>query len=383
MKIDADWLTSNATQRVFRLLSDAGHCAFAVGGCVRNALLDEPVRDIDLSTDARPETVMALAEAAGLHAVPTGIEHGTVTVVVEDEPYEITTFRRDVETDGRRAVVAFSNRMEDDAQRRDFTMNALYADANGAVHDPVGGLADLQARRIRFIEDADRRIQEDYLRSLRYFRFNAWYGKPENGHDPEALDAIARNLDGLERLSRERVGSEIKRLLEAPDPTAAVAIMRTTGVLARVLPGADDIALGPLVALEDGLRADPIRRLAVLGGSNVAAQLRLSRKEASDLERLHNSIGQSPAVLGYRLGAVQGRDAYLMSIALIGTGSVRPEDFAKIDQAAQFVFPVVAADLMPRLQGPDLGAALKTLEQDWIDSGFAMGKDQLIASLQG
>ena len=383
MKIDADWLTSDSTQTAFALLRDAGHRVFAVGGCVRNALLDEPVRDIDLSTDARPDRVMELAKAAGLRAVPTGIEHGTVTVVVDDEPYEITTFRRDVETDGRRAVVAFSDRLEDDALRRDFTMNALYVDISGVVHDPVGGLVDLQERRIRFIEDADRRIQEDYLRSLRYFRFDAWYGDPQGGHDPDALDAIARNLDGLERLSRERIGSEVKRLLEAPDPTAAFAIMRTTGVLARILPGADDRALGPLIALEDGLHAEPIRRLAVLGGENVADRLRLSRKETADLERLHSALGQPPAVLGYRLGAKQGRDAFLVNTAVTEAGPVSPDALAEIEAGSRHVFPVAAADLMPALQGAELGAALKQSEQDWIDSGFALGKDQLIARLRG
>ena len=239
-KINADWLSSKVTQRVFSLLGDAGYAVYAVGGCVRNTLLDAPVHDIDLSTSARPEVVMKLAETAGLRAVPTGIEHGTVTVISGGEPYEITTFRRDVETDGRRAVVTFSDSIEEDALRRDFTMNALYADAAGVVHDPVVGLPDLEARRVRFIEDADQRIREDYLRSLRYFRFCAWYGDPTDGFDADALDAIARNLDGLATLSRERVGSEVLKLLAAPDPAPAIAIMRATGVLGQVLPGADD-----------------------------------------------------------------------------------------------------------------------------------------------
>lgn len=383
MKIDADWLTMAATQRVFSLLGDAGHQAYAVGGCVRNALLGEPVRDIDLSTSALPDTVMALAETAGLRAAPTGIEHGTVTVVVENEPYEITTFRRDVETDGRRAVVAFSDKVEDDALRRDFTMNALYADADGEVHDPVGGLVDLQARRIRFIEDADRRIQEDYLRSLRYFRFMAWYGDPGAGHDPEALNAIARNLDGLESLSKERVGSEVKRLLEAPDPAPAVAAMRATGVLQRILPGADDTALGPLIALEDSLAANPIRRLAVLGGEDVAEQLRLSRKDAALLASIRENVGRSANVLGYRLGAETGRDVWLVGAALMGTGPIMRDDLAMIEAAAAQAFPVSAADLMPTLEGLALGQTLKTLEQDWIESGFALSKDQLLSRLEG
>ena len=238
VNIDADWLRSQATQKVFALLGDAGHQVFAVGGCVRNSLLNERVRDIDLATDARPERVLGLAKSAGFQAIPTGISHGTVTVLSDGVAFEITTFRRGVETDGRRAVVAFSDRIEDDARRRDFTMNALYADAEGRVHDPLGGLPDLEARRVRFIEDPVQRIREDYLRSLRYFRFHAWYGSAEEGFDPEALDAIARNLDGLAALSRERVGAEVKRMLDASDPAMALAGMRNTGVLAAILPGA-------------------------------------------------------------------------------------------------------------------------------------------------
>lgn len=383
MKIEANWLTSAATQRVFSLLGDAGHQAFAVGGCVRNALLDQPVRDIDISTSALPDAVMALADEAGLRAAPTGIEHGTVTVVVENEPYEITTFRRDVETDGRRAVVAFSDRLEDDALRRDFTMNALYADAAGEIFDPVGGLADLQMRRIRFIEDADRRIQEDYLRSLRFFRFAAWYGDPSAGQDSDALDAIARNLDGLETLSRERVGSEVKRLLEAPDPVPAVAAMRATGVLRRILPSADDTALGPLVSFEAGLAADPIRRLAVLGGEDVSDRLRLSRKDAARLREINGGIGMPPHALGYRLGAEAGLDAWLVGVALMGTGPVKNTDLNAIEAASEQVFPVSASDLMPALEGAALGVALKKLEQNWIDSVFTLSKDQLLSRLEG
>ena len=383
MKIEADWLTSPATQRVFKLLGTAGHQAFAVGGSVRNALLVEPVRDIDISTDAPPEKVMELAKSAKLRAIPTGIEHGTVTIVVDDTPFEITTFRRDVETDGRRAVVAFSDQMEDDALRRDFTMNALYADASGVVHDPVGGIQDLKARRIRFIEDADRRIQEDYLRSLRYFRFFAWYGDPSSGHDPDTLDAIARNLDGLERLSRERVGSEIKRLLEATDPAPAVASMRSTGVLNCILPGADDTALGPLIALENGLAVNPIRRLAALGGNALKDRLKLSRKDATELETLRSSIGRTPQDLGYRLGAEVGRDAFLLSAALLKAGPINLDDLSKIEAAAAQKFPVAAADLMPALKGAELGTALKKLEQNWINSDFKLSAEQLIAGLKG
>ncbi|CAN0587043.1 unnamed protein product, partial [Ectocarpus sp. 12 AP-2014] len=194
-----------------------------------------------------------LARVAGLKPVPTGIDHGTVTVVADHDPFEITTFRRDVETDGRRAVVAFADTLDEDAKRRDFTMNALYARIDGTVIDPLGGLPDLRARRVRFIGDATDRIREDYLRSLRFFRFHAWYGNPDNGMDSDALAAIASHLDGLESLSRERVGAEMVKLLAARDPAPAVAAMRATGVLGRLLPGADDRALAPLIHLEDVL----------------------------------------------------------------------------------------------------------------------------------
>ena len=196
MKVTGDWLTRPESQDVCAMLTDAGHSAYFVGGCVRNALLGAPVSDIDISTDARPDRVVALAREVGFHPVPTGIDHGTITVVANHIPHEITTFRKDVETDGRRAVVAFADTLDEDAHRRDFTMNALYADATGRVTDPVGGLDDLADRYVRFIDDAAQRIREDYLRTLRFFRFNAWYGDVSGGYDADALDAIASNLDG-------------------------------------------------------------------------------------------------------------------------------------------------------------------------------------------
>ena len=232
-RLEADWLVSSATKRVFALLQDAGHSVYAVGGCVRNTLLGVPVKDIDLATDALPDDVMTLARSKGLQAIGTGIEHGTVTILSDGIPYEVTTFRRDIETDGRRAVVAFSKRIEDDAKRRDFTMNALYVDAEGVLHDPLRGLPDLKARRIRFIENPVDRIREDYLRSLRYFRFHAWYGDPGEGFDPDALNAIARNIEGLHSLSKERIGSELKILLEARDPSRGIRRYAVHGCTGR------------------------------------------------------------------------------------------------------------------------------------------------------
>ncbi|MCE8544351.1 CCA tRNA nucleotidyltransferase [Ruegeria pomeroyi] len=379
-RINEAWLTHPATQKVCRTLTDGGAQALFVGGCVRNALLGAPVSDIDITTDARPERVMELAAAAGIKAVPTGIAHGTVTLVAGGIPHEVTTFRRDVETDGRRAVVAFSDSIHEDAARRDFTMNALYARPDGTVLDPLDGLPDLQARRVRFIGDATDRIREDYLRSLRYFRFHAWYGDADAGFDAEALAAIAGNLDGLTRLSRERVGAEMLKLLAAPDPAPSVAAMRAAGVLAQLLPGADDRALAPLVHLEDGLSADPIRRLAALGDGETLASLRLSKAQMAALDTLrHAALGTAGAgELGHDLGVEAARDALLLRAALLDQ-PLDPHAPAAIARGAAAVFPVTARDLMPAFSGPALGARLATLKAHWIASDFTLSRTALLA----
>ncbi|MEC3860683.1 CCA tRNA nucleotidyltransferase [Mesobacterium sp. TK19101] len=381
MKVTGDWLTRPQTQTVMALLESAGHLALLVGGCVRNALLGAPVDDIDISTDARPEQVIALARAAGLKPVPTGIDHGTITVVADGIPHEITTFRADIETDGRRAVVRFADDVSEDALRRDFTMNALYADRRGTIVDPLGGLPDLIARRVRFIQNADTRIREDYLRILRFFRFTAWYGNPDLGFDPDALDAIARNLDGLATLSRERVGAELKKLLRAPDPAPAAATMAQTGVLPALIPGADARALAPLVHLEQGLGAPPgaLRRLAAIGAFDGAA-LRLSKAEQRQLSTLQDLIGsvESPEELGYRHGPDTARDVVLLRAAMLG-GDLPPRALARIATGAQATCPVTARDLQPGLQGAALGQRLKHLEALWIASNFTLGRDDLLA----
>lgn len=379
-QITAGWITNADTQRVCHMLTDAGFDCYFVGGCVRNTLIDAPVNDIDISTNALPDRVMELAKSAGLNAVPTGIDHGTVTVISTGTPFEITTYRRDIETDGRRAVVAFADTIEEDARRRDFTMNALYADQNGLISDPLNGLVDLMARRVSFIEDADRRIKEDYLRILRFFRFHAWYGEASAGLDSDGLSAIASNLGGLETISKERIGSEILKLLTAPNPAPSIASMAASGVLNTILPGADAKYLPVLVHLEDGAKPDPIRRLATLGGTDVEILLRLSKAQARRLKALKDDIGstRSPAELGYRLGTGVAFDVGLLRAAFFET-PIDPEvrEQAKVGAGAEF--PVVAADLMPEYQGVELGKALSELEAKWINSGFALTKDELLA----
>ena len=377
MKIIGDWLTYPETQALCLALETSGHRALFVGGCVRNALLGVPVGDTDLATDALPKTVSNIAENAGFKVIPTGIDHGTVTVVAGGRPHEVTTFRRDVETDGRRAVVAFSSDIAEDAARRDFTMNALYADRHGTVIDPLGGLPDLRARRVRFVGDAETRIREDYLRILRFFRFHAAHGDPDQGLDSDALAACAALSAGLETISKERIGAEMRKLLAAADPTPALSAMAQTGILARILPGADPRAVGPLVHLDP--RADWLCRLAALGGADPVQHLRLSKAEARDLTDLRDAVGsgETAAALGWRLGRQRGWDAILLRAALMEQPLAQAAK-DEIARGAAARFPVSAADLMPTLQDRALGTRLKQLERRWLASDLTLGRDDLL-----
>ncbi|MEM8591756.1 MAG: CCA tRNA nucleotidyltransferase [Pseudomonadota bacterium] len=377
MRLAAPWLESESAQAVARMLEEAGHQAWFVGGCVRNSMLGAPVSDLDISTDARPERVIALAEAAGFRAVPTGIDHGTITVVHDHTPFEITTFRKDVETDGRRAVVAFADTLEEDAQRRDFTMNALYSDLRGEISDPVGGLPDLEARHFRFIGDPHERIREDYLRILRFFRFFAWYG---SDLDPDGLAACAELADGIPRLSAERVTSEMVKLLSAPEPARAAAAMEHAGVLAHALPGASTKALGPFVHLDPSGEIDPMARLAALGGE--VGSLRLSRAQARNFETLRAAMEgtASAGELGYRLGEKPALRALALRASVLEQPLMKAETNAA-KNGARAAFPLQAADLPAPLKGKEVGDALKRLEESWIASGFELTKAELLAEL--
>ena len=380
MMVSGDWLTRPATQALCAALQAGGHRVFFVGGCVRNALLGEMVGDLDLATDALPEKVVRLVEAAGFKAIPTGIDHGTVTVLAGSLPHEITTFRRDVQTDGRHAVVAYSTDVAQDAARRDFTMNALYADPSGAVIDPLGGLPDLRARRLRFVGEPAQRIREDYLRILRFFRFSATYGDPALGMDAEGLAACAELADGIDGLSRERIGAEMRKLLSARDPAPALASMAASGVLRHVLSGADPRYVAPLVHLEAGAPPHWQRRLVVLGGQDWDNALRLSRSEQGLMARLRDQVGNalSPAALGWRLGPEAGADAVLARAAVLE--SPLPDDWkTDVARGAASRFPVTAADLMPALAGPALGAKLAELESRWLASDLRLSRDDLLA----
>ncbi len=379
--LDVPWLRSAETRTLLAALDGEG---YFVGGCVRNALLGLSGTDIDIATPLLPQEVTDRLVRAGLKAVPTGIEHGTVTAVVAGRPFEVTTFRADVETDGRRAVVRFSTDMAEDAGRRDFTMNALYADAEGRVIDPLGGLPDLEARRVRFIGAAEARIREDYLRILRFFRFSAWYGA---GLDGPGLAACAALRGGIAGLARERIGTEMRKLLAAPDPVAAVGAMETAGVLCACLPGASAAPLGRLVAGEraSGAAPDWLRRLVAIGGDTPGSALRLSRAEA----RAHVTLaalvaaGEPPALAAEAAGPDLARSAALIRAAAEGT--LPPPDLdAALARGAQAVFPLAAEDLLAAgmRPGPGLGRALATARAAWRASDFALDKDALLEVAQ-
>jgi len=381
MRLEAEWLHAAHLRAVVEAL---GGEVYFVGGCVRNTLLGEPVADTDITTPLAPPEVVRRLEAARLKAVPTGIEHGTVTAVSGHEGFEITSFRADVETDGRRAVVRFSTDITEDAMRRDFTMNAVYADAAGEIVDPLGGLPDLLARRVRFIGDAHDRIREDYLRILRFFRFTAWYG--EDGIEPEGLAACAELAEGIDGLARERIGAEIKKLLGAPDPAPAVAAMAASGILARCLPGADPALLAPLVHVEReaGAAADWIARLAALGGEGPAEALRLSRADARGLDEIRRLLAEplGPAAAAQRWGARVARAAALLRAAGGDPGGLAGLE-AEIARGAAATFPLRAGDLIAAgmAPGPAIGDALEAARARWIDSDFELDKAALLAQI--
>ncbi|MBC9247893.1 CCA tRNA nucleotidyltransferase [Paracoccus sp. 11-3] len=379
-RIEGDFLSSPGLQRLLSLLTDAGHQALIVGGAVRNALLGDDVSDVDLSTDALPGRVAELAKSAGMKAVPTGIDHGTVTIITPDSDrwrsFEVTTFRRDVETDGRFAVVSFSTDIADDARRRDFTMNALYATADGRVLDPIGGLPDLMARRLRFVGDARARIAEDYLRILRFFRFHAWYGAA-GAADPEAVAACAELAHGLDRISKERIGDEMRKLLSAPAPGDALHLMDVTGVLQHILPGAKIEVLDSLLKIED--LPDWVLRLATLQADDPRQSMRLSNDTNENILHLQRLVARDDDLerIAYTCDKQLARQLALYRLAL---GRDVPTDWNhQIDHAHSQKLPISAADLMPAMTGPALGIALRAADEHWIETGFQANRDELLA----
>ena len=406
----ADWLKAKPLRALFKALNRDGGEARVVGGAVRNTLLGTKVSDVDLATTHLPEETVRLAKEAGFKPVPTGIEHGTITVVVQGQPFEVTTLRQDIETNGRHAKVAFGTDWKADAERRDFTINALYATADGTIVDYVGGLADIESRTLRFIGDAEQRIREDYLRILRFFRFFAWYGsgRPE----ADGLRASARLKDGLAQLSAERVWSELKKLLSAPDPSRALLWMRQAGVLNLILPESEKWgidAIHGLVRTEADLdwQTDPLLRLeSIVPPDSVRMEemgkrLKMSNAERARLEAWARADAVKPEISEQALRKTiyrGSKQAVLDRIRLAyaaaradATGSddamIRAGGLARLLETAEHydapVFPVTGGDLLALgiQKGPGLGEALRTLETFWIDSGFSLDRAALLDKL--
>ena len=395
--------------QLLTILNQDGEEARIAGGAVRNALFGESISDVDIATTCLPQEVMKRAEANGFRAIATGIEHGTVTVIVDGEPYEVTTLRADIHTDGRHAEVVFGRDWQADAERRDFTVNALYANLDGEIIDLVGGLADIQSKTWRFIGDAETRIKEDHLRILRFFRFFAWYGTGRP--DSEGLRACVRLKDSITHLSVERIWSELKKLFSAPDPSRALLWMRQTGVLTIALPESEkwgiDAVHGLVAADRDlGWLHDPLLRvMAVIPPhleriEELSTRLKLSTLEKERLEKWALSELPAPdldnhlfARMLYR-GDLQGMSDRL-KLALASARVLAVNDDKEMMKAAGYsrlldfvsdwkkpAFPVKGADLLALgvSAGPVIGARLKMLEQKWVEGDFVLTKAELLKS---
>jgi poly(A) polymerase len=396
------WMRSEAVSELFRALPE-GSLRF-VGGCVRNALMRVEVGDVDLATQLEPEDVTKALDAASIRYVPTGIDHGTITAVINKEAFEITSLRKDVETDGRRAVVTYTQEWAEDAQRRDLTINALYADFDGKVYDPTGqGLDDLKAMKFRFVGNAEARVQEDYLRILRFFRFLAWYGRDAKV-DAEALKACRENRRGLKKLSAERVWSEVKKILSARDPSRAVHIMLTNKILDTLLPEASNAeGLSKMVSLQgrEAIPPDPLLRLMAMSAREplqmalLCKRLKMSTKETTRLRAWSDSsvaldphaqdseklkaiyfAGKQVVIDRARVRAAGEDDALMsarwMSLADLAMGWTPPE------------FPLSGKDLKAAgvEPGPKMGKVIEALKALWVRSSFTADRDKLLMALK-
>ena len=400
--IDDDWLKQSSLQKLFDILEAGNGEAMVAGGAVRNSLMSQGVADVDLCTTVLPDEVVRRLKKSGEKAAPTGIEHGTITAVVEGVPYEVTTLREDVETDGRHAVVRFGTDWRSDAERRDLTINALYCDRNGKVYDFVDGYKDVAEKHVRFIGSAEQRIREDSLRILRFFRFFAWYG--DGRPDAEGLKACTANKQLLADLSVERVWMELKKLLAAPDPGRALLWMRTTGILGALVPetvnwGIDSIP--GLIALEKecGWKPDSMLRLMAMvrpdieTANGIAERLLLSKAETARIKNWAGTSPPNPSIEAvelekqlYRMSQTGLIDAMKLEIVHLRHRSDESGAGAMIDHVRSAenwerpVFPVKGQDLLDAgsKAGPEMGEKLSQLEEQWIESGFELTREAML-----
>lgn len=387
----ADWLKTSSTQRVLRAIVKQGGAARIVGGAVRNTLLGKEVTDIDIATSVRPEVVMSSAESEGLQVIPTGLDHGTVTIIADHKPFEVTTLRKDIETHGRHATVTFTDDWLTDAQRRDFTINALYCDPDGTLHDHVGGLEDLKAHRVRFIGRAEDRITEDFLRILRFYRFTSEYG--EGTIDREGHIACSMLQVGLDQISAERIRIELLKLIVAPWALLAISEMNEAGILSRILGvSPNTLTFARLIGIENsnGIIPDAIRRLYTLARTELHApsklrdRLRLSKKEyerLADLNLPDRAFDpKEPEIWSkifiYRHNAEAFQDGVLISWAHDLSSSLTEKIYLeRLNFSKQWIKPVLpmgGKDIIKLgiASGPEVGRIHSLLEEWWISVGF-------------
>ncbi len=410
-KLDpAPWLTSEDTRTVMKALAADGKPARFVGGCVRDALAKRPVKDIDIATPELPERAMELLRQAGVRVIPTGLEHGTVTAILGEHSYEVTTLRVDVETDGRHATVAFTDDWVADASRRDFTINALSATPDGDVYDYFEGIPDLAHGRVRFVGRANKRVEEDYLRILRFFRFQGHYGRPPE--DDDAFAACRKNAEKLKTLSAERIRDELLKILLSPDPADIFILMRSAGVLDVILPEATKIgrlrSAAWLVSrglIVEGLHPDPIRRLAAVLGPGADADIisrrfRLSNREH---ERLAGLLAELPKLIAdttveqtkkliHGYGGERVRDRAIIAwaerlddVAKL-PGKETQARMAQVETAAAWSpppFPIGGEDakLLGFPPGPEMGRLLRAVEDWWAHDGFRADRGKCLEIL--
>tara|TARA_Y100000739_G_C20607740_1_gene466666 strand:+ start:1560 stop:2720 length:1161 start_codon:yes stop_codon:yes gene_type:complete len=376
-------IVTPTTKKLFQLFIEKSFDIYFVGGCVRDFLLNLPIKDIDISTTALPNEIISIARENNIKAIKTGIEHGTITLVYKTIQYQITTFRTDIKTDGRKAVVNFSKDIIADASRRDLTINALYADIEGNIIDPLNIIADLNSRKIKFINNPQERIVEDNLRILRFFRFYAWFGKTNNSLDNASLRACVRFKEKLLNLSGERIGTEMKKLLTAPKPIKSLEIMLAEGILEIIMPKADVHLLKSLIKFER--EADVsihwTTRASVMTDSKLKTKWKLSNSDHKLLSTLQKfkyyniSISKIAYLYGQELAI-----KYAVIKSVISNESLPKNLDTLVNLGVSAVFPITSQDLIPDYQGKDLGKKLHSLKNIWIDSKFTLNKEDLLRS---
>ena len=384
MQINNEWIKNKVTQNILKIFEGADHNAYLVGGCIRNSILNIPVTDIDISTDATPQQTVDLFNRENFKVAPTGFSHGTVTVISENIPYQITTMRSDQNTDGRHADVVFSDDIKKDAERRDFTINALYADSTGKIINPIGGLEDFNPLAIKFIGDPNNRIQEDYLRILRFFRFHAQFSELVTQFDKVALDAIKKNQDGLKKLSKERIWSELKKILSTSNPARSLYKMSQLGILEIILENKNvhNLKRFNLIEKKMGLEPEPIRRLVAITENTENTFLNLSRKEAKKFSLLKGLLKKKhdPAELVYQFNREIAQSVLAIYTFYKGE-KLKLSDIKKIEKACLFPCPITGAQISKYLDGAAVGIKIKEAQRAWINSNFKSDEAKILSDI--